>query len=144
MSAFAAFAGIAFSGEVARNLLKDFEKVAVKLIRETGGELKGVITHSGNTTDKLICRFADEASGVMEFAIDRAAGKVELLAGHIAGHTHLLIQKAGEEARLCIDMLQKNVAWSWVFPVNLVSCELFLKEVPMVMSSLFQPTLGPC
>ena len=116
MDVFGAFASIALSGEVLTKLVKDIDNLAVKLIRETGKELNASITKVGDTADQLIVSFFAEADQTIEFAIDRVAGNVQLLTGQIAGHAHLLVEKGGEEARLCIDHIQQNVPLFWELP----------------------------
>lgn len=88
------------------------EQVGVTLIRESGEELRGVMDHGERAGGRLICRIGSETRDTIELAIDKAAGKVQLLTDNLAEKAQLLLQGAGVEARLCLDHMQKNVAWS--------------------------------
>ena len=107
---FGAVAGCIFGGHMMSKVLDKAERVGVTLIRESGEQVKGVIDHGENAGGRLICRFFDATDRSVELAIDRAAGKVQLLSDHLTEKVQILLEGAGAEVRLSLDHMQKNVS----------------------------------
>ncbi len=93
-------------------VLDKAQGVGVTLIRESGDQVRGVIDHGEDAGGRLMCRFFDRTDRSVVLAIDRAAGKVQLLSDHLTEKAQVVLHRAGAEVRLCLDHMQKNVSWS--------------------------------
>eukprot|EP00438_Fugacium_kawagutii_P023562 Skav205169 [mRNA] locus=scaffold2773:126999:128710:- [translate_table: standard] len=70
--------------------------------------MKGVIDHSGQVGEHLICKFHDETNNTIELAIDRVNGSVKMLSGQLVKDARLLLEEGNKQVQLCIEGMRDN------------------------------------
>ncbi|OLP97934.1 Beta-agarase AgaB34 [Symbiodinium microadriaticum] len=69
-------------------------------IRQSGQEARGVVTHMGNTTDRLLVRFRDIGGEMVDATIEKVTDGFQVMAENLTQHAQVILETAEEKVRL--------------------------------------------